>query len=50
MRANPDTHIWSISQMDTWINRGVGCECDECKAIDERESSQKGYRRTGDVQ
>lgn len=42
MRANPDTHIWSISQMDTWINRGVGCECDECKAIDEREGSQMG--------
>lgn len=42
MEENPDIHIWDVSQMDTWINRGVGCECDNCKAIDEKEESQMG--------
>lgn len=42
MRENPDIHIWDISQMDTWESRGKGCECDNCKAIDEREGSQIG--------
>lgn len=42
MRENPDKHIWDISQMDTWESRGVGCECDACKEIDEREGTQMG--------
>lgn len=42
MRENPDIHIWDISQMDTWESRGKGCQCDKCKAIDEREGSQIG--------
>ncbi len=42
MRDNPDVHIWDISQMDTWESRGVGCQCEKCKAIDEREGSQIG--------
>lgn len=42
MRENPDKHIWDISQMDTWESKGIGCECDKCKAIDEREGSYMG--------
>lgn len=42
MRDNPDIHIWDVSQMDTWESRGVGCQCDKCKEIDEREGSQIG--------
>lgn len=42
MEENPDIHIWDVSQMDTWINRGVGCQCDNCKAIDDAEGSQMG--------
>lgn len=42
MRDNPDVHIWDISQMDTWESRGVGCQCEKFKAIDEREGSQIG--------
>ena len=42
MRENPDIHIWDVSQMDTWESRGVGCACDKCKEIDEREGSQMG--------
>lgn len=42
MEENPDIHIWDVSQMDTWINRGVGCQCDNCKAIDDAEESQMG--------
>lgn len=42
MAENPDIHIWDISQMDTWISRGIGCTCDKCKAIDDKEGSQMG--------
>ena len=42
MEENPDAHIWDVSQMDTWINRGVGCQCKKCREIDEREGSQMG--------
>lgn len=42
MRDNPDVHIWDVSQMDTWENRGKGCACKNCKAIDEREGSPMG--------
>lgn len=42
MRENPDIHIWDVSQMDTWESRGVGCQCDKCREIDEREESQIG--------
>lgn len=42
MEENPDMHIWDVSQMDTWINRGVGCQCENCKAIDDEEESQMG--------
>lgn len=42
MRDNPDVHIWDVSQMDTWENRGTGCKCDKCKAIDEKEGTPMG--------
>lgn len=42
MAENPDIYIWDVSQMDTWINRGVGCRCDNCKAIDDAEGTQMG--------
>lgn len=42
MAENPDVHIWDVSQMDTWINRGVGCKCKKCREIDKREESQMG--------
>ncbi|MGN0457605.1 MAG: DUF4838 domain-containing protein [Eubacterium sp.] len=42
MEENPDVHIWDVSQMDTWINRGVGCQCKKCREIDKREGSQMG--------
>ncbi|MGN0535213.1 MAG: DUF4838 domain-containing protein [Eubacterium sp.] len=42
MAENPDVHIWDVSQMDTWINRGVGCQCKKCREIDDREGSQMG--------
>lgn len=42
MEENPDIHIWDVSQMDTWINRGKGCTCPDCKAIDDAEDSQMG--------
>lgn len=42
MRDNPDVHIWDVSQMDTWENRGTGCQCDKCKAIDEKEGTPMG--------
>lgn len=42
MAENPDKHIWDISQMDNWINRGSGCQCSRCRAIDRAEGSQMG--------
>lgn len=42
MRDNPDKHYWEVSQMDTWESRGVGCQCDACKAIDDAEGSPIG--------
>lgn len=42
MAENPDVHIWDVSQMDTWIGRGVGCQCEKCSAIDRREGTQMG--------
>lgn len=42
MRDNPDLHVWDVSQMDTWESRGVGCQCDDCKALDEREGTPMG--------
>lgn len=42
MAENPDVHIWDVSQMDTWINRGVGCQCKKCREIDDREGTQMG--------
>lgn len=42
MAENPDLHLWDVSQMDTWINRGVGCQCKNCKAIDKKEGSPMG--------
>lgn len=42
MEERRDVHIWDVSQMDTWINRGVGCKCKKCREIDKREGSQMG--------
>jgi hypothetical protein len=38
MKERPDAKYWSVSQMDTYGS----CECDACKAIDEREGSASG--------
>ena len=38
MQENPGARYWSVSQMDTY---GY-CECDQCKAIYEREGSPSG--------
>lgn len=42
MEENPDKHIWDISQMDNWINKGSGCKCKKCIAIDNAEGTQMG--------
>lgn len=42
MAANPDVHIWDVSQMDTWTKRGVGCQCPKCREIDRREGTPMG--------
>lgn len=42
MAKNPDLHYWDVSQMDTWINRGKGCQCKNCKALDDKEDSPMG--------
>lgn len=42
MADNPDVHIWDVSQMDTWINRGVGCRCPKCRELDRREGTPMG--------
>jgi len=38
MEAHPDAQYWSVSQMD-WAGN---CQCEECKAIDEREDTPMG--------
>jgi hypothetical protein len=38
IKANPSKKIWSVSQMDCVNN----CECDNCKALDEREGTPMG--------
>ncbi len=38
MAEEPDAHYWSVSQMD-WAG---ACQCDACRAIDEREESPMG--------
>ncbi len=38
MRANPEAQYFSVSQMD-W---GGACECENCRAVDEREGSPMG--------
>lgn len=42
MQENPQKHYWDFSQMDTWINRGTGCRCDNCRKIDDNEGSPMG--------
>ncbi len=38
METDPLARYWSVSQMDTYGN----CECDACRAIDEREGGPSG--------
>lgn len=38
MREHPEATVFSVSQNDT----GGACECDECRAVVEREGSQSG--------
>ncbi|MEI7726169.1 MAG: DUF4838 domain-containing protein [Bacteroidota bacterium] len=38
MKERPEARYWSVSQMDTFGS----CECDACRAIDEREGSSSG--------
>lgn len=42
MEENPHLRYWDFSQMDTWINRGTGCQCKNCKALDNHEGSPMG--------
>lgn len=42
MAENPSDKYWDVSQMDTWINRGTGCRCTECKKLDDAEDSPMG--------
>lgn len=42
MAERPDVHIWDVSQMDTWVNRGTGCQCPKCREIDRREGTPMG--------
>lgn len=42
MAENPDKYVWDISQMDTWINRGAGCQCEKCREINDKEGSEIG--------
>lgn len=42
MAENPHLRYWDFSQMDTWINRGTGCQCDNCKKLDDQEGSPMG--------
>jgi len=38
MKEKPEARYWSVSQMDTYGN----CECDLCRATDEKEGSPSG--------
>ncbi|MEG1963985.1 MAG: DUF4838 domain-containing protein [Clostridia bacterium] len=42
MAENPEIRYWDVSQMDTWINRGTGCTCENCKKLDDAEGSPMG--------
>lgn len=42
MAENPHMRYWDFSQMDTWINRGTGCRCENCKKLDDEEGSPMG--------
>lgn len=42
MEENPNMRYWDFSQMDTWINRGTGCQCENCKMLDDAEGSPMG--------
>jgi len=42
MAEKPEAHYWSVSQNDTFSN----CQCDACRAIDEREGSPSGTMLT----
>lgn len=42
MAENPHMRYWDFSQMDTWINRGTGCRCENCKKLDDAEGSPMG--------
>ena len=41
LKENPDAKIISVSQNDSH-DFGLGCQCDNCKAIDEREGTPMG--------
>ena len=41
LKENPKARILSISQNDSWAHQ-LGCQCDKCRAIDEREGSPMG--------
>ncbi len=43
IRKKPGARIWSVSQMD-WSNN---CECEACRAVDEREGSPAGSLLVG---
>lgn len=42
MAENPHMRYWDFSQMDTWINRGTGCRCENCKKLDDAEGNPMG--------
>lgn len=42
MEEKPNVQLWDVSQMDTWASRGTGCECKDCKALDDKYNSPQG--------
>ena len=45
LQENPNATIVSVSQVDSYPDQ-LGCQCENCKAIDDREGSPMGALRT----
>ncbi len=41
LKENPKAKILNISQNDSWAHQ-LGCQCDKCRAVDEREGTPMG--------
>lgn len=42
MKENPSFKYWSVSQNDTYPDRGYNCKCPECSLIDKKHGSPSG--------